>query len=98
MFAMDRVRLLAGLLLAALFFVSAAPARAVTLLRDADIEHALDALAAPVLRAAGLSPSQVRMMVVDDMSLNAFIVDTQAIYVNAGLVMKLDSPEATSFD
>lgn len=94
MFAVDRVRLLAGLLLAALFFVSAAPARAVTLLRDADIEHALDALAAPVLRAAGLSPSQVRMMVVDDMSLNAFIVDTQAIYVNAGLVMKLDSPEA----
>ena len=52
----------------------AAPARAVTLLRDPDIEHALRALGAPVLRAAGLNPDRVDIMVIDDTSMNAFVV------------------------
>lgn len=70
--------------------VAAQPARAVQLIRDADIEYALGELAAPVLRAAGLSPGQVRVLVVDDGSLNAFIVDTRHIFIHAGLLMKLD--------
>ncbi len=71
--------------------VAAGPARAVTLLRDADIEYSLRQLGAPVLRAAGLSPNQIRILVIDDSTLNAFIVDTQHIFIHSGLLTKLET-------
>ncbi len=67
------------------------PARAVTLLRDADMEYALRQIAAPVLTAAGLSPSQVRIVVLDDSRLNAFVVDARHIFIHSGLIMRLNS-------
>jgi predicted Zn-dependent protease len=42
----------------------AAPARAITLLRDPDIEYALRELATPILRAAGLSANRVDILVI----------------------------------
>lgn len=71
--------------------IGATQARALQLLRDADIEYALKQLGAPVLRAAGLSPNQVRILLIDDSTLNAFIVDTQHIFIHSGLLTKLDS-------
>ncbi|MEL6620020.1 MAG: M48 family metalloprotease [Pseudomonadota bacterium] len=70
--------------------VLALPARAVTLLRDADIEYALAQVAAPVLQAAGLSASGTKILVVDDSSLNAFVIGNDAIYINSGLIMRMD--------
>ncbi len=67
------------------------PARAVGLLRDPDIEHALTQLGTPVLNAAGLSPSRVQILLVDDQSLNAFVVDANHIFIHAGLLARLDS-------
>lgn len=70
----------------------AAPARAgLTLLRDADIEHALRQLAAPVLGAAGLSTSQTRILLVDDGTLNAFVADTRHIFIHSGLISRLET-------
>ncbi|WP_417721464.1 M48 family metalloprotease [Salipiger sp.] len=86
---MFATRLLAAL--AVICFTAAAPVRAATLLRDADMEQTLSALAAPVLRAAGLSPNGIRILVIDDDSLNAFIADTQHIFVHSGLILKLGS-------
>lgn len=71
------------------------PARAgVSLLRDADMEYALRQLAAPVLSAAGLSSSQVKILVIDDGSLNAFVADSQHIFLHSGLIMKIKSAPA----
>jgi predicted Zn-dependent protease len=70
----------------------AAPARAVTLLRDPDIEHALRSLGAPVLRAAGLNPDRVDIMVIDDSSMNAFVVDANSIFIHSGLILRMDTP------
>ena len=67
---------------------------ATTLLRDADIEYSLKQLAAPILTAAGLSPNQVRIVVLDDHSLNAFVANTQYIFIHSGLILKLQSAEA----
>ena len=67
----------------------AAPARAVTLLRDPDIEHALSRLADPVLRAAGLSPERVDILVIDDPSLNAFVLDADTIFLHSGLILRM---------
>ncbi len=85
-------RMMAGAV--ALMLMAAQMAQAsVTLLRDADIEHALHQLARPVLSAAGLNPSRIRILVIDDGSLNAFIVDTRHIFIHSGLLMKLSSAE-----
>ncbi|MEM8730452.1 MAG: M48 family metalloprotease [Pseudomonadota bacterium] len=77
-----------------LTFASANASAAVTLLRDADIEYALGQMAAPILRAAGLSPTRVRVLVVNDSSLNAFVVDNQTIYLHSGLIQKVPSARA----
>ncbi|WP_294610572.1 M48 family metalloprotease [uncultured Roseovarius sp.] len=70
----------------------AAPARAITLLRDPDIEYALRELASPILRAAGLNPNRVDIMVIDDPNLNAFVVDADSIFIHSGLILRMKTP------
>ena len=70
------------------------PARAIGLLRDAGIEHGLNQLARPILQAAGLPARQVRILVVNDMSLNAFVTNGRAVFIHAGLILRLQSSEA----
>jgi predicted Zn-dependent protease len=86
---MQPIRILAALLVLALTL--AAPARALTLLRDPDIEHGLRMLADPVLRAAGLSPDRMDILVIDDPSLNAFVVDANSIFLHSGLILRMDN-------
>lgn len=84
--------LMFGALAAAAVTTSAPrPADALTLLRDADIEHGLTELAFPILRAAGLNGSRLRVLVVDDSSFNAFVVDHNTIFLHSGLIEKVDS-------
>jgi predicted Zn-dependent protease len=68
-------------------------AQGISLLRDPDIEHGLRELATPVLRAAGLDPSHTRLLVVDSASLNAFVIDHTAIFLNYGLILRTSKPE-----
>ena len=80
-------------LLAALMWVLAAPAFAASLLRDPDIEHSLKQLASPVLNAAGLPAGRMQVLVVDDSTLNAFVIDRDHIFIHAGLLLKLTTAE-----
>ena len=73
-----------------LSFALASPLRAVSLLRDADMEYALSQVAAPVLKAAGLSATRVKILVVNDSALNAFIISNDAIYIHSGLIGRMD--------
>ncbi len=74
----------------ALFFcLLAPPVAAQGLLRDADLEYGLKQLAAPILTAAGLSPSRVKILVVNDSSMNAFVVSNDAIFLNYGLINRM---------
>jgi predicted Zn-dependent protease len=82
------------LLLAMMIGLLANGAYAASLIRDADIEYALGQLGKPILQAAGLSPSRVRILVVKDSTLNAYVADTQHIFIHSGLLQKLASPEA----
>ncbi|WP_170329159.1 M48 family metalloprotease [Ruegeria arenilitoris] len=81
------------LLVAATWMASAVPSTAQSLIRDPDIEHGLRELAFPVLRAAGLNTNRVRILVVNDSTFNAFVIDYGAIYVNYGLILTVESPE-----
>ncbi|AKO96726.1 MULTISPECIES: M48 family metalloprotease [Marinovum] len=80
----------------ALWALVAVPAKAAGLIRDADVEYALAQIAAPVLRAAGV-PANLRILVIDDPALNAFVADNQHIFLNSGLIMKLGSVEALQY-
>lgn len=69
--------------------VLGSPLRALSLLRDPDIEYALKQVATPVLKAAGLNASRMDILVIDDRSLNAFVVDRSAIFIHSGLLLKM---------
>ena len=84
-----RLSILFIFLMATCTFASvAAPLQAVDLIRDADIEHSLDQLAAPILLAAILNPSNVRILVINDGGLNAFVISSRAIFIHSGLLQK----------
>ncbi|WP_300058049.1 M48 family metalloprotease [uncultured Roseobacter sp.] len=76
---------------ALLIWLLAAPLQAQGLLRDADLEYGLKQLAAPLLSAAGLNPSRVKVLVVNDSSLNAFVVSNDAIFLHYGLINQMTS-------
>lgn len=89
---MRRFPLLKLLLVALLQFsllITATSASAKGLLRDPDIEYGLSNLARPVLKAAGLSPDRVKILVIEDYTLNAFVTDPTHIFIHSGLILKL---------
>ncbi|PVA11439.1 peptidase M48 [Pelagivirga sediminicola] len=73
--------------------IGAQPARALSLLRDPDIEYALMELAEPILQQAGLSASRMNVLVIDDRTLNAFVVDRDTIFIHSGLLLKMETPQ-----
>jgi len=80
---------LRALLVAAVMVMGASvPARAIAILRDPDIEHALKQLALPLINASGLPAGQIKILVVRDSKLNAFVVDTKHILIHSGLILK----------
>ncbi|MDJ0629047.1 MAG: M48 family metalloprotease [Rhodobacter sp.] len=80
-------------LAALLLLCIALPAQAITLIRDPDIEYSLRKLAAPVLTAAGLSPGNIRVLIVRDDKLNAFVVDSRHILIHSGLLLRMNRAE-----
>lgn len=58
-------------------------------IRDAEIEATLQKIARPILQAAGLSPGGVRIVIVNDHSLNAFVAGRNTIFLNSGLLARL---------
>ena len=52
----------------------------------------LTRLSAPILQAAGLNPSRVRVLIVNDGSLNAFVIDNQTIFIHYGLIQRVEDP------
>jgi len=82
-------RPIVALALAALAW--AQPAAAQSILRDAETESLLNDMAAPMIRAAGLSPRDVRMVLINDDSINAFVAGGQAVYVHSGTLQAASS-------
>lgn len=77
-------------LLVAALVTAAQPAFAGGLIRDAEVENTIRAFATPIFRAAGLSPGAVRVRLIDDSAINAFVAGGQNLFMNTGLIMKAD--------
>src|SRR5262249_28614320 len=77
---------------------SALPARAqqiprgLPIIRDAEIEQLLRDYTRPILKAAGLGQQNIHVIIINDRTFNAFVIDARHIYVNAGALMQSQTP------
>lgn len=83
------LRFLAALIL--LVPLLARPALAQSILRDAETEAVFAEMAEPLIRAAGLVPRNVNIVLIGDNSINAFVATGQTVYVHTGLVVAADN-------
>lgn len=84
-------RLFSSLLMVACALITL-PAQAASLIRDAEIERTLRLYSDPVFEAAGLTPSSINMYIVQDDTINAFVMGGSNIFLNTGLIMKTEEP------
>jgi predicted Zn-dependent protease len=69
-----------------------ARAQGISFIRDAEIEGTIRFYMTPVFRAAGLEPSAVRVYLVNNNELNAFVTGGQNVFVNTGLLLRTENP------
>ena len=62
------------------------PVLAQSILRDAETEALFDDMSAPLIAAAGLDPRNVKVVMIGDNSINAFVAGGQIVYVHSGLI------------
>ena len=62
------------------------------IVRDAEIEQLLKDYTQPLLKAAGLAQQNVRVVIINDRSFNAFVADGRRIFVNGGALMDSQTP------
>lgn len=62
------------------------------LIRDVEIEALLRDYMRPVWAAAGLTQQNIRVVLIDDPSFNAFVMDGKRIFVNTGALMQSETP------
>jgi predicted Zn-dependent protease len=66
--------------------LSVQPAMAQSVLRDAETEAFFDEISEPLIRAAGLNPNNVDIVLINDKSINAFVAGGQTVYIHSGLI------------
>lgn len=65
----------------------AAAQRAISFIRDTEIEHILRVYATPIFQAANVVPEAVTIALVNDDSLNAFVAGGQNMFFHTGFLM-----------
>lgn len=84
-------RALRPLLFLLVALLAAVPASAQEILRDAETEQFLQDITAPMAVSAGLSPRAVKLVLVRDPEINAFVAEGQQVYINTGTIEAADS-------
>ena len=70
-----------------LAFAAAQPAAAQTVLRDSETEQLFKDMSRPLVTAAGLDPANVKVVLLNDPEINAFVADGQVVYIQSGLLI-----------
>ena len=79
------------LLIVLSFTLSARPVMAQAILRDAETETFLNEIAKPVIEAAGLTPANVQIVMIQDKEINAFVAGGQTVFIHSGLIQAADN-------
>jgi len=87
-----RRRALCALTIVALAVPREASAEGINFIRDAEIETTIRQFVSPVFTAAGLDPSVIRIYLVNDSRLNAFVAGGQNLFLNTGLLLRSQRP------
>jgi predicted Zn-dependent protease len=74
-----------------LFFAAARPAVAQSILRDSETELLFRQLSEPLIEAAGLDAKSVKVVLVNDPEVNAFVAQGQVVYIHSGLLTQADN-------
>lgn len=69
-----------------------AAAQQLQLIRDAEIENTIRIYATPLFQAAGLSPQGIKLYLVKDRALNAFVAGGLNMFINTGLLIETKDP------
>ncbi|WP_088182276.1 M48 family metalloprotease [Sphingobium sp. Z007] len=69
----------------------ACPAAAQQILRDAETEAFMADMSGPLVKAAGMDPRNVQVMVINDPEINAFVAGGQYVWVHSGLIAQADN-------
>ncbi|MGH6855144.1 MAG: M48 family metalloprotease [Aestuariivirga sp.] len=92
-------RIFTGLLALAMALATCVPAQAAkqrdrgpSLIRDAEIEGLMRLYTRPIFKAAGINPGSVRVYLINDPRINAFVAGGQRIFVHTGLLMQTKTP------
>ncbi|PZU10259.1 MAG: peptidase M48 [Sphingomonas sp.] len=67
------------------------PVAAQSILRDAETEQFLEEISAGMAKSAGLAPGALKLVLVGDNSINAFVAGGQIIYINSGTIEQSDN-------
>ncbi len=67
------------------------PTAAQSILRDAETEALFNDMSAPLIRAAGLDPKNVDIVLIGDPEINAFVAGGQVVYIHSGLIQAADN-------
>ncbi|TMJ13942.1 MAG: tetratricopeptide repeat protein [Alphaproteobacteria bacterium] len=79
------------MLLVLSFALTARPAMAQSVLRDAETEALFKDIARPLIEAANLRPENVQIVLLQDKSINAFVAGGQIVYIHSGLIAAADN-------
>jgi predicted Zn-dependent protease len=74
------------------FAATEARAQGLPLIRDSEIEDTIRSWADPLFTASHLEPGAIRILIVNDESLNAFVAGGQNLFINTGLLIAADTP------
>lgn len=67
-------------------------AQQISLIRDAEIENIIRLYSTPLFQAAGLSPKDINVYLVEDPRLNAFVAGGLNIFIHTGTLIQADDP------
>ncbi len=76
----------------ALVFAFPTSVQAMGLIRDAETEYLMREFSDPIFKAAGLDPKAVKIHLVNNNSLNAFVAGGQRMFLHTGLIQQSDRP------
>ena len=75
----------------AMLFAVAQPAAAQSVLRDSETEQLFRDMSKPIIEAAKLDPKSVKIVLLQDDEINAFVATGQVVYIHTGLLAATDN-------